>query len=163
MAMHDESGKEAAGAGARPAIPVLLPAERPGTPGVLVVSPDDVVGHATALYLRLNGGYAVVTARSLEEAAACRLPFAPALLLLHATRGQALCALLLREIRGRTGAELIVLVSDLDTEEFEGLRAHAPRDIFLMPADPEILMDVVEDAVRPGRQAGEQKNYASQR
>jgi hypothetical protein len=36
------------------------------------------------------------------------LPFAPALLL-HATRGQELPALLLRELRGYTGAELIVL------------------------------------------------------
>lgn len=150
MRMH-EYDRQAAANDAGADIAMLIPGERADAPGVLVVSPDDAIRQATALYLRLAGGYPVLATRTLEGATARELPFQPALMLVHAPRRQALSAALLQDLRGRTGAGLILLTTDPDAREFEALHALAPHDIFLMPADPEILMDAIEDALHASR------------
>lgn len=146
--MQGHEGGEAAANDANADSPVLLPGEHTGAPGVLVVSRHEAVRQATALYLRLVGGYTVVATRTLEGAAANELPFQPALLVVHAPHRKAISAARLQEIRGRTGAALILLASDPSPAEFKGLQALAPRHIFLMPADPALLMEAVDDALQ---------------
>jgi DNA-binding NarL/FixJ family response regulator len=128
-------------------IPMVTQGESSHVPCVLVVSPDDTLRHATALYLRLVGGYHVIATQTLEGAAANDLLLKPGLLLVHAPHRKALSAAALQELRGRTGAALILLASGSDHREFEALRSLAPRDVFLMPADPQLLMDAVTAAL----------------
>lgn len=146
MAADWNEGQGAANDGSAD-IPVLTQGESADAPGVLVVSPDDTIRHATALYLRLVGGYRVIATRTLEGAAASDLLLKPGLLLVHAPHRKALSAAALQELRGRTSAALILLASDPDHREFEALRSLAPVDIFRMPADPQLLMDAVAAAL----------------
>lgn len=123
---------------------VFTPGEHATAPRVLVISPDAAVRHASALYLRLSAGYAVLASGSLDDALERATGFAPDLLLLDAGRESAVPGLKLRALRERTGAPLVLLACDPCAEALRALRALEPDDMFLMPVEPEELMCGIE-------------------
>lgn len=128
--------------------PVLVPGEHAGVPRVLVISRDPSVRHATALYLRLIGGYAVLATRSLEEALAQAEKFRPGLLLLDTGPDSVVPEEELRALRQRTRASLILLTCDSRPHIVRSLNALAPDEMFLIPVDPEDLMFGIDLVLR---------------
>ena len=129
-------------------ISVLMPGER-DAPSAVVVAGDAGVRRATALYLRLVGGYSVLATGSMQHALRASSEFRPALLLLYVERRRPWPALQLHAWRAHVGAPVIALVTDSEQGEPHELEALGAVEVVTVPVDPGHLMEIMRRALGP--------------